>query len=449
MTVLGRLPIRWRLTIAFAVAMAIVLAATGLFLYFRVGSTLDGTIDQGLRTRAAELEGSVQRGDPLDGAPRGLAQVLDENGDVVAAAPGVEQPLVARSDLPAGGSAMLERPFPGGDETARILIRHVDTSRGRRFVVVGTSLEQRGDALETLFTALAIGGPLALLLASLAGYGLAAAALRPVERMRREAESISAATPGRRLSLPAADDEIRRLGGTLNGMLARLELALARQRRFVADASHELRTPLAALRTELELALRRERSREELHAAVRSAADETERLTLLAEDLLLLARAEDGKLPVRRELVDAVEVVETVGRRFERRASEAGRRLTVASEPGLEVSLDRLRAEQALGNLVENALGHGRGSVSLEARRANGAVAFHVRDQGAGFDPAFVRHAFEPFSRPDEARSDGGTGLGLAIVDVIARAHGGTCGVAATDAGADVWIEFPAGASAD
>src|SRR5206468_3337720 len=153
------------------------------------------------------------------------------------------------------------------------------------------------------------GGPLALLLSSLAGWGLATAALRPVESMRREAEAVSAAEPGRRLTLPPARDEVARLGATLNGMLGRLEAALARERRFVSDASHELRTPLAALRTELELALRRERKPEELIDALRSAADETDRLSRLAEDLLVLARADGGRLPVRPERLSARELL--------------------------------------------------------------------------------------------------------------------------------------------
>ena len=141
-----------------------------------------------------------------------------------------------------------------------------------------------------------IGGPVALLLASLAGYVLAGAALRPIEAMRRRAQEISTASLDERLPVPAARDEVARLGETLNAMLARIEDGLARERRFVADASHELRTPLALLKTELELALRRARSPEELQAAIESAAGETDRLARMADDLLLLARSDQGQL---------------------------------------------------------------------------------------------------------------------------------------------------------
>jgi signal transduction histidine kinase len=338
-----------------------------------------------------------------------------------------------------------QRDVPGSDEPARILAADVDTQRGLRVVVVGASLEQRGESLETLLAALLVGGPLALLLASLAGYALAAAALRPVESMRREAEAVSAAEPGHRLPIPAARDEISRLGETLNGMLGRLEAAFARERRFVTDASHELRTPLAALRTELELALRRERTQEELEAAVRSAAEETERLSQLAEDLLVLARSGEGRLPVRPERLAAADLLAGVRERYARRVAEADRSLESGVDDALVISVDRARAEQALGNLLENALRHGAGNIRMEGRARDGRVELHVLDEGPGFPSAFLEQAFEPFARGDPSRSGAGSGLGLAIVDVIARAHGGSAHAANVEGGADAWIALPAG----
>ena len=143
-----------------------------------------------------------------------------------------------------------------------MLGRPAPTASGRQVVVVvGESLEQRRRALEGLHTLLAIGGPLALLVASLAGYAVAAAALRPVERMRRRAAELTGEAEGR-LPVPPSRDEISRLGDTLNAMLGRLQAVLSRERSFVSDASHELRTPLAILRTELELALRGDSTQE-------------------------------------------------------------------------------------------------------------------------------------------------------------------------------------------
>jgi two-component system, OmpR family, sensor kinase len=452
----ARLPIRLRLTLAFSLVMAVVLSLTGLFLYLRLGSDLDNTIDRSLRGRADDVsalvrDGSVGLGtgasNRLTEQGESFSQVLGPDGAVVDGTPRLGgRPLLDAGQLDQArrDTVMLEKPnLPGEDERVRLLATPVSAAGSRYVVVVGTSLEARGDALESLLTELLIGGPLALALSALAGYGLAAGALRPVESMRREAEAVSATRPGRRLSLPPADDEIGRLGQTLNAMLGRLETALERERRFVSDASHELRTPLASLRTELELANRRERTREELEAALRSAAEETERLSQLAEDLLVLARAQGGELPVRRERIRVNELLADVKERFAHRAAEAGRPLETEADGVLELSADRLRTEQALGNLVENALRHGRGRILLVARRQDGEVELHVRDEGPGFPADFIDHAFEPFRRADSARSGPGAGLGLAIVDVIARAHGGTARAANRDGGADAWLELP------
>jgi two-component system, OmpR family, sensor kinase len=456
--VLAHVPIRLRLTLVFAVAMAVVLAAMGLFLYLRLGVALDRTIEQSLRSRADdvvalvhETSSGLQEAQPTQLAEqgKGFAQVVDPSGVVVDTSTAlVGRSLLNDAQLARATSAtiMVDRaPFPGADDPIRLLATPVVTEDEGRLlvVVVGASLEERADALEGLRRQLYVGGPLALLLSSLLAYTLAAAALRPVESMRREAEAVSAAEPGRRLPLPPARDEIARLGDTLNGMLGRLESALERERRFVSDASHELRTPLAALRTELELALRRERSRGELREALRSAAEESDRLSQLAEDLLVLARSQGGELPVRRERLPAAELLAGVRERYARRVAEAGRSLELQVDERLELSVDRLRAEQALGNLVENALRHAHGRILLQAQRHNGRVELHVRDEGPGFAAEFIERAFEPFTRGDPGRVGPGAGLGLAIVDVIARAHGGAAHAANRDGGADAWLALP------
>ena len=288
-----------------------------------------------------------------------------------------------------------------------------------------------------------IGGLAALLLAVAGGYALAVGALRPVEAMRRRAAAITARTPERRLPVPPAKDDLSRLARTLNDMLARLAAALEHERRFVDDASHELRTPLALLRTEVEIALRQPRSQAELEQALRSVAEETERLSQLAEDLLLIARSDNGELPIRREHVSAEELMSTVAKRFALRALERDSSVSVEAAPGAMLDADALRIEQALGNLVENALMHGAGAVVLAARVEGDEVELSVSDEGAGFPPDFAEQAFDRFSRADEARSYGGSGLGLAIVDLITRAHGGRAEVRNRDGGGavvSIWL---------
>ena len=453
---LSRLPIRLRLTAAFAVAMTVVLTATGLFLYLRLAASLDQAINDGLRTRADDVAALVRQsdtglregGDPvLAEQGESFAQVLTPAGALVDTTPQLgEAALLTTRELHRAAARAIfldKRSVPGLDDPARLLAAPIEAQDERLIVIVGAATEGRDEALEGLLAQLVVGGPIALLLASALAYTLAAAALRPVESMRRRASAITASAPGRRLPVPEARDEVARLGHTLNEMLARLETALERERRFVSDASHELRTPLALLKTELELALRRTRTPEELEAALRSAAEETDRLGRLAEDLLVLARADRGRLPLRPTRVAAADLLRTVADRF---GSDGSRRISVEAPTGLDVTGDRLRLEQAIGNLLDNALRHGGGDIVLTAVVGDGAVELHVLDEGPGVPEEFLGRAFDRFSRLDSARSDGGTGLGLAIAHVIARAHQGEARIANRQAarGLDAWLEIPA-----
>ena len=432
--------------------MAAVLVAVGLFVYSRVGSDLEHALDTSLRTRADDLAATATRPgsiepheDRLVARDESLAQVIGPGGAVQYSSAGLgEAPVLSPAELARArrGPVFADRDGVARfDEHLRLLARPA----GDRVVIVGATREDREEALASLKEVLLIGLPIALLLSALAAYGVATAALRPVSAMRAEAAEISRLGSGRRLPVPSGRDELAQLGGTLNEMLDRLERSAERERGFVASASHELRTPLALLRAELELALREGRSPDELREAVASAASESDRLVQLAEDLLVLARADEGMLPVRPERLDAGELLATTARRFGARAAESGRDLQVADSDGLAVLADRLRAEQALANLVDNALRHGDGAVELAAEPAGAGVRLHVLDRGPGFDPALNGRAFERFTRGDRARSRGGTGLGLAIVDAIARSHGGHAGAERrAGGGADVWIELPA-----
>ena len=444
---MSRLPIRMRLTLAFTLVMAVVLAAMSFFVYARVGSALLSSMDQNLRVQtvdASRLDRGRSRLDLDSAAGGGVAQVIRSDGRIVTSDPPGLPVLLAGERLRrvvAGERVLRSGPLPGLRDRWRILALPTMVRGAPAALVVAQSFESRNETLDHLLGELLLAGPLALVLAALAGYGLAAAVLRPVEAMRVQAEAISASTPGRRLPEPAGRDEISRLAETLNEMLARLEAAFAHERRFVADASHELRTPLALLKTELEIALRRRRTREELEHALRSASEETDRLTRLAEDLLLIARSDAGGLPVRRERIAAADVLQVVAGRFAGLAGERGRALEVVAPNGLVLEADSVRLEQALGNLVDNALTHGSGRILLSARLRGQLVELHVEDDGPGFPEEFIPGAFDRFSRSDEARSGAGSGLGLSIVEVIAKAHGGAAGAEnRRGGGANVWI---------
>ena len=401
---------RLRLTIAFALAVALVLVAAGVLLYVRVRSTLDEQVAESLRARTGELAERFDTGGTPPsqlggGSEESFAQAIERRtGRIIAASDGLANvTLLTRSQLneAAGRAIVFDRGRVPGVDGDDVRIRAAPATRV--IVLAGVSLDDRNEALGSLRTQLLLVGPLALLAALAAGYGLAAATLRPV--------------------------------------VARLREGIARERRFVAEASHELRTPLSSLKTELELALRRPRSSDELRAALRSAAEETDRLAVLAEELLVLARADEGGLRLERERMSARGLLDAVARRFAARAEQRGRAVTVDAPDDLELHADRLLVEQALGNLVDNALRHGDGAISLTASRRGGDVELRVADAGEGFSEEMLVRAFERFSG---TVGRGGAGLGLALVEAIVRAHGGT--VAARNragGGAEVVVAFP------
>jgi len=435
-----RLPLRIRLALVFAAAMALVLSGAGWFVYERVASDLSSALDEQLRGRAQDLSALVRRGGSLRATGGALveqgesfAELVSADGRVLDATDPIgRRVLLTPTELvrARGGPLLVNRSSaPGLDEPARMLAVPI----GREILVAGATRENRAETLRSLRTAFLIGGPLALLLASLGGYVLAGAVLRPIEAMRRRAAEISSSSLDERLPVPGAGDEVSRLGETLNEMLSRLEEGLARERRFVSDASHQLRTPLTVLKTELELALRRERSAEELERTLHSAAESAERLARLADDLLLLARAEEGHVPLKAEQMDVADVLHQVAERFG---------IEVRAD-ALVISADRLRLEQALTNMVDNALRYGSGNVTMTTRVRNGTAELHVLDEGPGFPEDFLGRAFERFSRSDGSAVDG-SGLGLAIVETIARAHDGRAHAAnRPEGGADVWLAFP------
>jgi signal transduction histidine kinase len=291
----------------------------------------------------------------------------------------------------------------------------------------------------------AIGGPILVLGLTALGWVLAGASLRPVERLRSEAASISLAEPDRRLPVPDTGDELQRLAETLNGLLDRLHEALDRDRRFVDEASHELRTPLGILQAEVELARRQARSPEELADALASIEQETDRIRRLTEDLLVLARSDRGRLPVHREDIDVSAVIDRVVMEFDEQAGRAGVRVRGGTgNVHARVDADRLR--QAIENLVDNAIRHAGtgGTVDVLVERDDGRLRISVTDSGPGFGDAILDRAFEPFARVDGDSAGEGAGLGLTIVRAVAKAHGGSATARnVKGGGAEVSIDLP------
>jgi two-component system OmpR family sensor kinase len=451
-----RLPIRLRLAIGFTAGAAVLLTAVGVFGYAMLARGFSHDLDLELRQRAQDLVGPLGSGLSLGQvAGRGyiergesFAEVFTPSGRLIESTPTLDgRPLLSSDEAAAAGrgTLTLDRPdAPGLDEPARLLATPFARDGRPLVLVVGDTRENGLEQLRRVRHQLLMGLPVLLVVTFTGTYAVASAALRPVESMRRRAAGLSGAETELRLPVPDGDDEIARLGHTLNDLLARVEQTLERERSFVATAGHELRTPLALLRTELELALRRPRPVAELTDALRSAKAETDRLERLAEDLLLLAQAGQGELQAQAEAVSVSTLFAGVSARFEQPAAANGRRVHMTATD-LTVRADRRQVEQALTNLVGNAFAHGGGVVRLDAVSVDGFVELVVADDGPGFGPDLLTRAMGRFVRGQASQ---GAGLGLAIVAAVADANDGTAGVRDVAGGAEAWLRLPAATSA-
>jgi len=428
------LPLRVRLALAGTLLLPFALAIVFGLLFLRFEGSLNASIDGDLRGRADALATMVTRHGPaalrspaaidLLRPQDAFGQIIDGRGRVLASSDAVQHvPLLtpgqARTAAARGAHGDHDR-IPGVAKRSRLVA--VPARAHAMAVVVGRSLKGREGANESFGRALLIGGPLALLLSATACYLVAAAALRPVESMRRRADEITGHDRSARLPVPPADDEIGRLGHTLNKMIGRLESALTRQRELTQNASHELRTPLTVLTTELELTLQQDLP-ESARAAMTSALEEARRVSRLADDLLTLAQLEESGLPLSIEAVDLDELLRLVAARAERRSSATARRVRVDARTTI-ARVDPVRIEQAIGNLLDNALTYGEGTVTIALRHSADQIEIAVSDEGPGFPTDLRRLAFERFTRHKNGRRNG-AGLGLAIVKAIADAHGG------------------------
>lgn len=439
--------IKLRVALVFTLALAVAFAlGSWLFLTQLHAQLLTNTLKAQLTLYLSA--GNASAG-PINAPENLLIQVISPAGRVVRSSPDAgKAPMLTASQLRLARAGLFTGTVTIDGEQVNVVAE--PTGRTGSVAVAGSSTEDQlvARTVSTSTTALVIGGVVFVLIGGLGAYWLAASALSPVERMRRQVAALSARDTRAGVQVPRTRDELAALAGTMNDLLARLHEALARQRGFVADASHELRTPLAVLGAELELAGRPGRSRDDLVQAVAAAEDEVARLTRLTNDLLMLARSDEGRLPVRPAPTGVKELLDRSAERAAGRATQAGVRCVVDAPDGLVALIDEDRIRQAVDNLIDNALRFAPADtqVTVSARATRTGLVIEVADAGPGFPADFLPHAFERFRRPDtgRARSEGGAGLGLAIVAAIAAAHGGTATARNGAAGgAVVRIELP------
>ncbi|MEU8548350.1 HAMP domain-containing sensor histidine kinase [Streptomyces roseoverticillatus] len=468
-----RLPrtVRGRCAAAAALAMAVVLGVGGTWLYTVLRANLLDTTTGRTELAAREVAAQADAGElpALLASPRAgvdIVLVLDADGRVVATTrPSAE--ALAEELAPI-------RPEAGADSAHRILsgARAAGGDRGRahdpdradvvavrasappgpggerreRYVYALTVLNDVDGATHAVAIGLLAGAPPLIALAAAIAWAVTGLALRPVTTIRTELAAVTASALDRRVPVPAAGDEVAQLARTVNATLDRLELAVGRQRQFVADASHELRNPVAAVRSRLEVALAAPGGPSP--EAVRAALEDTVRLQGVAADLLLLARF-DARAPMA-----AAEPADLALLAAEEAARRTAARVPVSVRAGAPVPLRGRtgQLERLLANLVDNALRHAASRVVITASldEAAGRAVLEVADDGPGIPEEERERVFERFVRLDAARAreSGGSGLGLAIAREIARAHGGSLAVAPGGEGARLVAWFPVTGSA-
>ncbi|HET9117395.1 MAG TPA: ATP-binding protein, partial [Pseudonocardiaceae bacterium] len=447
---ISRWPIRIRLTAAFTAMMALVLIGVAIGTLLSFQATYDESLDQTLTTRLHELQTTASANGPQ--TANTAAQVLDAHtGAILSGSPTLGgHPLLTPTEIATGAAGELRVDHDSTTGLAapvRILAAPIHRGTAPAAVgVVTASLDGRNAAVADLGEELAVALPLVLIAAAGGAYLLTAASLRPVDRMRARAAAITPTDPDPRLPVPPAVDEIGRLGATLNALLGRLHAALARERQFTADASHELRTPLSMLTTELELALHRPREAAELTVALRSALEETDRLSRLAHDLLLTATDHPQPGNHHAQPIPLRPVLESTLARYHHTADGT---VMLDCPDELAVCAETDDLTRTVANLIDNALHHGAAPIILTAYPGHtdtGQPLIHleVRDHGPGIDPQFLPHALDRFTRADPARTGAGAGLGLAITAALARRNGGTLTAANhPDGGALLTLTLP------
>lgn len=328
------------------------------------------------------------------------------------------------------------------EEERRVLFLRAGTEIRPLLLQVAVPVGPASELLPELAKWLAVLAVGAAGISGLIAWRMSSAMYRPLRAIAATAEQIDRSNLGIRMADVWSDTTLRRLVAVLNAMVARLQTAFDAQGRFVASAAHELRGPLAAMRAELEVTLRRERPPAQYREALAGALQEAERLSALAERLLLLARFERG---AGLAIEHGIPVGDLVRRAAAEVARTIGGEVRVEAPPDLVIDGDPLALERAVANLVRNGLQAGGSPVTIRVTAAGSRLTIEVSDRGPGIRAEQIPLLFEPFFRGDPARSrDGGTGLGLAIVKAVADAHDGRVEVQSEPgAGSSFRMELP------
>jgi len=447
--------IRVRLTIWYIVILGCTLALFSTLVYYQMSLSLYKSVDHKILTISEVIASSISPGSRsvFSNIEEKLAkkvgrqpsakfiQLLDRSGNI-----GSKSLNLKNKRLPvsfealknaANGVITYETKVVFG-EPLRIITYPVKRpgTDVRSIVQVATSLTEVRDTLNKLILILVSVVPLALIIASIGGTFLANKVLKPVNEINRITREITSKNLELRVPRPATHDELGQLVETINGMIERLEKSFKQIQQFTSDASHELKTPLTILKGEAELALRRERDPEEYRQYLQSSLEEVNRLSRLVQDLLILSRADMGRLVLHKEPVDLAVLVDACCEQCRFLGEGRGIRLVFRHQSDVWVMGDKYRLKQMFYNLIENAMKYSDKGGRVEViTTKNGKYAnVLVRDEGVGISKEDIPYIFNRFYRVDKSRSReaGGTGLGLSICRWIAESHDGKITVEST-----------------
>jgi heavy metal sensor kinase len=421
--------VRVTLTVWYSVALVAVLAAYAAVVFAVVERSLWQQLDQALHESVEHIDSFVAAGgsNPLADEDD-WAEVWTTDGHLL-----YQTQSAARTRLPglAAPSSARRVSVPLANRRFLRVRDDVQTVGSRRLIVrVAESEDRVRGEVASLLWIMGLGLPIAVAIAAFGGYRLARRALSPVDAMAERAQAISADRLSERLPIRNPNDEIGRLARVINDLLGRLELSFSQMQRFTADASHELRTPLTAIRTVGEVALRNAKDEAGLRETVGSMLEEATRLTRLIDAMLMLSRADAGRIPVNRRESSLHDLVAEVAAQLSVLAEDKNQSIVVAADAGaVSANVDPVILRLALVNLVDNAIRYSPagGRIDLQVRSGGREATIDVRDQGPGVSPMHQQRIFERFYRVDEARSrqDGGAGLGLAIARWAVEVHDG------------------------
>lgn len=442
------MPIKWKLTLWYGgiLSLILVIFACGVYIYFN--NSLQKSIDTKIRSIGEVLSSSMTEAhstsvfgnferyleNVLGRKPKGkFIQILDSSGRIGAKMSDIEGETLPTSfntlERAMRGEVVYETVERTKPRLRMVTIPIVENKKVTSVVQIGTSLEDFDETMRKLLLVMIISIPTSISVTIVVGYFMAKKALRPVDQIRRTAVKITSSNLDEKIDIGGRRDELARLAETFNAMIGRLKDSFQRINQFSIDVSHELKTPLTILKGATEVALRKERDKEDYKRLLISNLEEVDRMSRIIDDLLLLSKAETKEIKLNVEEIALRDLILGVCMDMKITAANKGIELQATDLEDVRLKGDELKLRRMLWNIVENGIKYSPsgGTVAISSYVNNGYARIDVKDNGVGIAEEDIKFIFDRFYRADRSRRrETGSGLGLSISKWIAEAHNGT-----------------------